>query len=428
MNKVALLVCGDIGDELEKKLEGLYSCEKMTIEDAIRYMEAKSPVPTFFVLNLCCENEFYESNLREEIIHLLDLAVHEMIVNPFSSIVVLLPEENSVNDKVRGATTSYFLQGMIKSVACEVGRDNMILNCVVAHAPYNKRAMIDTTAFLSDERAYTTGQVFHLSSMMNSISAEDLGKRVALITGSGQGIGLATANAFSDSTNIEIDLIINDLHETKGMQDLAKRGKATCLIGDISDSDKFPKLLENRISEKKRVDIFVGNAAFMKLEPFTFENEALIKKHYDINVEGHIKCLEQIIPIMKKQRSGVIILMSSMFGILGWKNGSGYASSKAAMIGLVKELHRQLSAFNIAVVGVAPGVIDTPQLKADADDLNISIEEMKNIYAEDTMLGRIGTPESVGHLISFLANGGAYAMSGHIIQTNGGECRATCES
>lgn len=117
-----------------------------------------------------------------------------------------------------------------------------------------------------------------------------------------------------------------------------------------------------------------------------------------------------------------------MFGTAGWKNAVSYAGTKTAMIGLGQYLSRELSEYGISVSVVSPGVIDTPQLRADADDLGVTIDEVKNIYRKDIPLGRLGTAADVAYLTAFLGNGGADYLSGQILQTNGGEVRTTPET
>ena len=162
----------------------------------------------------------------------------------------------------------------------------------------------------------------------------------------------------------------------------------------------------------------------MNMTPFADVDINDFEKHLSVNIEGHLNILQRAVEIMKKQRYGRIILFSSMFGVEGWKNASAYSATKRAMIGACKALSKKLEKYNISVCAIAPGIIDTPQLQADADDLGVTREEMIKIYEKDIPLGRAGKPEDVAYLAGFLAGENALALSGSVIQTNGGESRS----
>lgn len=146
-------------------------------------------------------------------------------------------------------------------------------------------------------------------------------------------------------------------------------------------------------------------------------------KHVDINIKGHVEALKHVIPIMKKQHRGKIILLGSIFGVEGWENASAYAGTKAAMQGLGRSLSYTLKEWNISTTIIAPGMIDTPQLNADALDRGISLDKMKKIYAEEIPLKRLGKASDIAFLIRFLCDGGNDFLNGSIIQSNGGESR-----
>ena len=208
---------------------------------------------------------------------------------------------------------------------------------------------------------------------------------------------------------------------------IAKTGGSPA-IGDISDKSKTDSFIHETAEKYGRIDVFVANAAFMHMCPFEQLSCKELERHISVNIKGHLNCLEKIIEIMKKQGGGRIILFSSMFGTAGWKNAVSYAGTKTAMIGLGQYLSRELSEYGISVAVVSPGVIDTPQLRADADDLGVTIDEVKEIYKKDIPLGRLGTAADVAYLTAFLGNGGADYLSGQILQTNGGEVRTTPET
>lgn len=129
---------------------------------------------------------------------------------------------------------------------------------------------------------------------------------------------------------------------------------------------------------------------------------------------------------MKKNGGGTIIIISSFFGTIGWKNASGYGSSKSGLLTLGQYLSKTYRKDNIRVGIIIPGVIDTPQLNVDANDLGITLKEVHEMYAADIPMARIGTSSEIAELAVFMSteNGGK-ALNGRHIQVSGGEYRTT---
>ena len=116
-------------------------------------------------------------------------------------------------------------------------------------------------------------------------------------------------------------------------------------------------------------------------------------------------------------------LIASEWGVIGWPNAGAYSASKAGLIALTKSLGRELAPEGITVNGIAPGIIDTPQLQVDADDAGITLAEMHEQYARDIPLGHIGRPEDIAAAVSLLARADMGAFVGQTIQINGGTTR-----
>ena len=278
--------------------------------------------------------------------------------------------------------------------------------------------------FFSDSRAYLTAQVLcvDLTRLPDKLNIQTVSNPVALITGSGQGIGLAISRELS---NLGYRVCANDMKFSDEVLSEIKAKNWLNAYGDISIKENTDKIIRNISNRYGRLDVLVANAAYMNMTPFADVNKKDFEKHLSVNVEGHLNILQQAVEIMKKQRYGRIILFSSMFGVEGWKNASAYSATKRAMIGTCKVLSKELEKYNISVCAIAPGIIDTPQLQADADDLGVTREEMIKIYEKNIPLGRAGKPEDVAYLAGFLAGKNTLALSGNIIQTNGGESRSS---
>jgi NAD(P)-dependent dehydrogenase (short-subunit alcohol dehydrogenase family) len=173
------------------------------------------------------------------------------------------------------------------------------------------------------------------------------------------------------------------------------------------------------------VEILVANAARMTMSPFLEQNANEWWEQINVNLTGHISCIHAVLPGMRRIGAGRIILISSFFGVLGWKNASGYSASKSGISALGESLAAELKSENICVSIIAPGIIDTPQLQVDADDLNVSREEVKAIYAQDIPLGRVAAAEEVAATVAFLAAEGGPIYNGRTLHINGGNCRCS---
>ena len=335
---------------------------------------------------------------------------------PWRSAVILLPDTM----QPEGRTEEYLAQGMCKSFACEAAEHNFIVNIILCGG-YDRR-LAELCAFFSSERAYMTAQV--IKPDLSAAAAAMPDSPVALVTGSGQGIGLA---ALKELKRLGFRVCLNDIRSSARISESIRSIGALNAVGDISDPAGIDDIINSVMREYGRLDVFVANAAYMHMESVSNLTESDFDKHIAVNVNGHMNLLERIIPVMKNQGGGRIILMSSMFGTAGWRNAAAYAGTKAAMIGLGQALSASLMQYGIRVGIVAPCIIDTPQLAADAQSMGVTINEMKKIYARDIPLGRLGTAEDAAYLIGYLANGGADILSARIMQTGGGEVRTTAE-
>jgi NAD(P)-dependent dehydrogenase (short-subunit alcohol dehydrogenase family) len=173
------------------------------------------------------------------------------------------------------------------------------------------------------------------------------------------------------------------------------------------------------------IEVLVANAARMSMSPYLEADPDAWWQQLDVNLTGHMRIIAGVLPGMRRLGRGRIVIVSSYWGIIGWPNATGYASSKSALIALGRSLARELAPDGIGVSVVAPGVIDTPQLEVDARDAGKPLAEMHAIYAEGIPAGRIGTAEEVAATIAFLAADRSGAWSGRVLHPNGGEIRCS---
>jgi len=236
--------------------------------------------------------------------------------------------------------------------------------------------------------------------------------KIALVTGSTKGIGKAIAfklakegaNVTISSRNqSEAKQVAHQIGDKMGVKTLAIRA-------DVSNAAEVRSLMEKIVDYFGRIDILVNNAGVFEIRPFLQISEDVWDKMIDINLKGTFLCSKMALPFMIKQKSGVIVNMSSMAaktgGILPVAH---YAASKAGIIALTKALAREFAPYGIRVNAVAPGVIKTKMAESQA-------EEKRKIIP----LGDLGKPEDVAKAVSFLVSDNASYITGEIIDVNGG--------
>ena len=239
--------------------------------------------------------------------------------------------------------------------------------------------------------------------------------KVALVTGGTTGIGKAIAQELAKSG---FNIAINYRTETEEMQELKKEIEANnvkCLFvkADISKFEETEKMAKEIIENFEKIDVLVNNAGVTKDGLIMRMKEDAFKQVIDINLVGTFNVTRNIVPYMVKQRSGRIINIASVVGIVGNAGQSNYSASKAGIIGFTKSLAKELSSRNILVNAVAPGFIETKM----TDILNETVKE--NILSQ-IPLGRMGTPSEVANVVKFLSEEDSSYITGQVINIDGG--------
>lgn len=239
--------------------------------------------------------------------------------------------------------------------------------------------------------------------------------KVALVTGGTTGIGKAIAQELAKSG---FNIAINYRTETEEMQELKKEIEANnvkCLFvkADISKFEETEKMTKEIIENFEKIDVLVNNAGVTKDGLIMRMKEDAFKQVIDINLVGTFNVTRNIVPYMVKQRSGRIINIASVVGIVGNAGQSNYSASKAGIIGFTKSLAKELSSRNILVNAVAPGFIETKM----TDILN---ETVKESILSQIPLGRMGTPSEVANVVKFLSEEDSSYITGQVINIDGG--------
>jgi 3-oxoacyl-[acyl-carrier protein] reductase len=225
--------------------------------------------------------------------------------------------------------------------------------------------------------------------------------KVAIVTGAGRGIGKAIAIALArEGVNIiAIDVDIQTAEKVaKEIKSLGR--KALAIQVDVSDSKEVNRMVQLAIKRFKRVDILVNNAAIIKRGSIEDLKEDDWDRVIDVNLKGAFNCMKAVVGIMKKQKYGKIVNISSIAGKIGdLASAPCYGASKAGMTCLAKSLARELASYNINVNVVAPHAIETDMSKEWC---------------------RMGEPEDIAEAVVFLVSDKAKFITGEVLDVNGG--------
>lgn len=238
--------------------------------------------------------------------------------------------------------------------------------------------------------------------------------KISLITGAAQGIGKAIALKFADEGS---DIILLDINKEKCEEvarEITNKNRRTWIYKiDVSDYNQVEELFNNEIEKWGRLDVLVNNAGITKDNLIVRMKEDEWDNVIKINLKGVFNFCKAASRFMMKQRTGVIINISSIIGLVGNAGQVNYSASKAGIVGITKSLAKELASRNIRVNAVAPGFIETPM----TEELN---EERKQLMLKAIPLNRIGTPEEVSDLVLFLASGESSYITGQVINVDGG--------
>jgi 3-oxoacyl-[acyl-carrier protein] reductase len=241
-----------------------------------------------------------------------------------------------------------------------------------------------------------------------------LSGRVALVTGSSQGIGRACALKLAESGAVVCVAARNQdkLNQLVGQVSSAG-GKAAAFPLDVTDEEQVKASFKSAIAQFGKIDILVNNAGITRDQLVMRMKRADWDAVLNTNLTSAYLCTQQVMGSMLKQRWGRIINLTSIFGQTGQAGQANYASSKAGLIGLTMAIAREVASRNITCNAVSPGFIATAMTSGLGDDFKQNALKM-------IPLGRIGTPEDVANAVAFLASEEASYITGHVLNVNGG--------
>lgn len=240
-------------------------------------------------------------------------------------------------------------------------------------------------------------------------------KKVALITGSSRGIGRAEAITLArDGYAVCVNCVERKDKAQELVDMLRSNGCETMWYkADVSDSTAVKQMVAAIEEKLGAVTLLVNNAGIAKQCLFQDMTEDYWRHIFDVNLNGAFNTIQAVLPHMLHEHSGCIINTSSIWGQHGASCEVAYSATKHAIIGLTRSLAQELAPTNIRVNCVAPGVIDT-------DMVQVLGTETLAALAEDTPAGRLGRPEDIAEIVSFLASDAASFITGQVITSDGG--------
>ncbi|HWM37423.1 MAG TPA: 3-oxoacyl-[acyl-carrier-protein] reductase [Streptomyces sp.] len=232
--------------------------------------------------------------------------------------------------------------------------------------------------------------------------------RSVLVTGGNRGIGLAIAQAFADAG----DQVAVTYRSGEPPESLMKSG---CLAVrcDITDPEQVERAYKEIEEKQGPVEVLVANAGVTRDQLLLRMSEEDFSAVLETNLTGTFRVVKRATKRMLRARTGRIVLISSVVGLLGSAGQSNYAASKAGLVGFARSLARELGSRNITCNVIAPGFVDTDMTKALTD------EQRANIV-EQVPLGRYAQPEEVAASVRFLASDEAAYITGAVIPVDGG--------
>ena len=240
--------------------------------------------------------------------------------------------------------------------------------------------------------------------------------KVAVVTGASRGIGRAIAVDLARA-GADVALFGRDtaaLDETAAAARSARAGaKVSQHALDVTSEAATNDAIAAVLSEHGRVDVAVGNAGQSQDGLILRFKSADLDRLLDVNLKSAFYLSAAVAKPMMKQRSGAIVLVSSIVGIAGNPGQSAYAASKAGLLGLAKSLAKELGSRSIRVNVVAPGLIETAMTSEMP-------EAARDHYLATIALGRAGTPEDVAPVVTFLASDAARYITGQTLVVDGG--------
>jgi len=237
----------------------------------------------------------------------------------------------------------------------------------------------------------------------------------AIVTGAGGGIGIAMCAALAQAG---ADVVINDYGNVEGCEAAASTvkqagGQALVCDANVADMQAVESMVAEALGAFGKIDVLINNAGITRDNLLVRMDEEQWDSVLAVNLRGAFCCTKAVVRPMMRQRSGCIVYISSVVGLMGNAGQANYAASKAGMVGLMKSVAKELAGRNIRANAIAPGFVDTAMTQALSD-------EQHEQLVSHIPLGTIATPEDVAQAVVFLCSSAACYITGQVLNVDGG--------
>lgn len=238
----------------------------------------------------------------------------------------------------------------------------------------------------------------------------------AIVTGGSMGIGRAIAlDLARNGANVAINHRKHSAEAEAVCAEIAKMDRrALAIRADVASFKDAQTMVDAVVKEFGRVDILVNNAGINRDAVIWKMSEEQWDEAIATNLKGYFNYIRAVSPLFKDQGSGKIVNITSINGMRGKFGQANYTASKAGIIGLTKTVARELAKFNVNCNAVAPGLIETEMMKS-------APEEVKQKALSEIVMGRLGTPEEVAWVVTFLCSEKARHVTGEVVKVDGGQ-------
>jgi dihydroanticapsin dehydrogenase len=247
-----------------------------------------------------------------------------------------------------------------------------------------------------------------------------LKNRVAIVTGSGRGIGQETAYLFAEES---AGVVVADINPETGENTVdhirRKGGEATFIRCDISNEEDVRRMCSEAVKTFGGIDILVNNAAIFVIKGLDATVDEW-QRSLTVNVIGTALCSKHAVEVMKKRGGGSIVNLSSISALIAQPQFMTYSSTKAAILQMTRNMAMDLAPHNIRANCVCPGCIMTPICYDDIEREGITMEEFLRNEGAKHLLNRVGQPREVAYAILFLASSEASFITGTALNVDGG--------
>jgi 3-oxoacyl-[acyl-carrier protein] reductase len=244
----------------------------------------------------------------------------------------------------------------------------------------------------------------------------DLSGKVAIVTGSARGIGRAIALKLAE---VGADIVVNDIAaaaeslESTANEIRALNRKALAVTADVSSTSDVNRMVDTAVNTFGHIDIMVNNAGVTRDQLLMRMTDEEWDTVMNIDLKSAFLCTRAVLRHMLKQRSGRIISIASVVGIIGNASQTNYAAAKAGVIGFTRSVAKEVGSRGITANAIAPGFIETKM----TEQLD---EKRKQAFLQRVPLGVAGTPRDVAEAVAFLASEEAKYITGQVLNVDGG--------